>query len=466
VTDDRKTSPYVSPAIVDDAADQQSSGRLNRDAIGPTTHVRFGVLAVLCAAALIAYIQRNSIGAMEQVIGAELGLDKKQMGLVMSAFFLSYAIFQLPTGWLGHIYGTRRALPLFAGAWSIATGCMAFCTGLSSLCVTRFATGAAQAGIFPCSTNSISKWFPAWARGFPNGALASCMSIGGATGMALAGMLLGWGVSWKLIYVLFATFGLVWAIGFYWWFRDRPAQHRKVNQAEIALIGGDDAAQAESEPVEPTPWAAIFSSVAMWWICGQQFFRAAGYIFFATWFPRYLQETHEISVKASALYTTLPLIAAVLGSLTGGVAMDWIFARTGSLRASRQGLTVGCMFACAALVFVAYFVDAVTPAVLIISGASFCATVGGPASYTITIDMGGRHVATVFSTMNMSGNVGAVVFPAVVPWIEAWFGWGAVLLVFGGLYIGAAICWLMLRTGGTVFDQSRILQTTGGARDA
>ncbi|MFP6612965.1 MAG: MFS transporter [Pirellulales bacterium] len=458
--DERKELPPGElPATVDELDDRRPSERPVLDASGPTTHVRFGVLALLCTAALIAYIQRNSIGAMEKVIEVELGLDKKQMGLVMSSFFLSYAVFQLPTGWLAHVFGTRRALPIFATAWSAATGCMGFCTGLWSLCVTRFATGAVQAGIFPCSTNTISKWFPASARGFPNGALASFMSVGGATGMALAGIMLGWGVSWQMIYVLFATFGLVWAVGFYWWFRDYPSQHRRVNQAERTLIGhvlGEEESQIEEGPVEPTPWRAIFSSVAMWWICGQHFFRAAGYIFFATWFPRYLQETHLISVKESALYTTLPLIAAVLGSLAGGTVMDWIYAKTGSLRASRQLLAVGCMLACAGLVFVAYFVEAVTPAVMIISSASFCATVGGPAAYTITIDMGGRHVATVFSTMNMSGSIGAVVFPAVVPWIESWLGWGAVLLTFGGLYVGAAVCWLMLRTDGTVFDHSLI----------
>jgi ACS family glucarate transporter-like MFS transporter/ACS family D-galactonate transporter-like MFS transporter len=69
--------------------------------------------------------------------------------------------------------------------------------------------------------------------------------------------------------------------------------------------------------------------------------------------------------------------------------------------------------------------------------------------------MGGKHVAPVFSTMNMSGNLGAMVFPVVVPWLVGpGRDWDLVLVVFAGIHLAAAACWALLNPNGTVFDQS------------
>src|SRR5262249_58856275 len=90
----------------------------------------------------------------------------------------------------------------------------------------------------------------------------------------------------------------------------------------------------------------------------------------------------------------------------------WLLGRTGSRRVSREGLAAVTHFAFAGLILLAYPIGNVWLAVLVISAGSFCGAVGGPCAYAITIDMGGRHVAIVFSLMNMAGNVGAGGFPA------------------------------------------------------
>ena len=82
---------------------------------GPTC-ARFGTLGWLCLAATIAYICRNSIGTLESTIRKDLQIDEVTMGYIISSFFLTYAIFQIPTGMLGQRWGSRRCLPLFAAA--------------------------------------------------------------------------------------------------------------------------------------------------------------------------------------------------------------------------------------------------------------------------------------------------------------------------------------------------------------
>jgi ACS family glucarate transporter-like MFS transporter len=166
-------------------------------------------------------------------------------------------------------------------------------------------------------------------------------------------------------------------------------------------------------------------------------------VFFATWFATYLQETRHVGVAASGVLNSLPLIGVVLGSLLGGTLSDWLLARTGSRRVARQGLAAVSLACCAALVVAAFFIRDTTLAVLTISAGQFFASCGGPCAYAITMDLGGRHVTTVFSFMNMCGNVGAFVFPILVPQIVAWTGaWDAVLFTFAIIHLAAAICWL------------------------
>jgi ACS family glucarate transporter-like MFS transporter len=77
----------------------------------------------------------------------------------------------------------------------------------------------------------------------------------------------------------------------------------------------------------------------------------------------------------------------------------------------------------------------------------------GPCAYSITIDMGGRHVASVFSVMNMWGNIGATVFPFLVPLLTRLTGnWNSVLFLFAALYVVAAACWLPFNADRAIFD--------------
>jgi ACS family glucarate transporter-like MFS transporter len=428
------------------------------------------VLAWLCAAAALAYVSRNAIGVAESTVRSDLGLTKDQSGWLMSAFFISYAACQIPGAWVGQRFGARRALPAFAVAWSFATAVMAM-GGFFILIVSRVAKGLAQAGLFPVCTGVVASWFPGTGRAFATGALASFMSVGGAAGAALTGWLVV-EIGWRWMFALYSLPGLIWAVWFWKWFRNAPSDHRSVNAAEREIIEGSPPTTGVNEPfspttagpksksngrsfASPTPWLQLLTSPAMWCIGGQQFFRAAGYMFFTSWFATYLQESRGVTIGTSGVLTMLPLLSVVAGSLAGGAVSDAVLRRSGSLRLARQALAGCSLVLCAALTLSAYFFADALTAVLIISAGSFFAAIAGPCGYTITIDMGGEHVPTVNSVMNMCGNLGAMLFPLAVPWLLRETGsWNAVLLCFGALYIAGAICWWCLRAQGNVFDQA------------
>jgi len=434
------------------------------------TKARFLVLAWLCAAAALAYVSRNAIAVAESTVRGDLGLTKQQSGWLMSAFFFSYALCSIPAAQFGQRAGSRRALPFFATVWSVATAVTALVGGLGGFLAARIVQGIAQAGLFPTTTVTVAKWFPMTGRGFATGALGSFMSLGGALCAWLTGVLLevleprvaaGW--NWRLTFLLFAVPGIIWALCFWWWFRDEPDEHRGVNEAELQLIQREQTTKAE--PAHPltqggtaalrTPWLALFSSPALWWLCGQQAFRAAGYMFFTSWFATYLQETRGVSIAHSGFLNMLPLIVIVAAGMMGGALSDWLLKRTGSRDVARRWMSMGSLLACAGLIFWALVIEDALTAVLVISAGSFFAALASPCAYAMTIDMGGSHVATVNATMNMMGNFGAWTFPIAVPWLLARFGkWDAVLVVFGALYVVGALFWLLLKPEGTIVEQS------------
>lgn len=452
---------------------------------GPPTGVRYLVLLALCAAAVIAYIHRGCIAVLAPVIQAEFRLEDYEMSLVMSAFFWSYALFQLPGGWLGDRWGSRLALTVYCATWSAATGFMGLAGGFLGLFSSSIFRGFGQAGLFPASVKSVSQWFPASQRAFPSGMLGSSMSIGAIIATALPAYLIGW-LTWQEMFVSLSLVGFVWSAAFYLWFRNLPSEHSWVNVSECELIrdgkdapcatdavgaahdaadgeradtgsAKDTAPQPASNPGELGLWTTLLTSPQMYCICGQQLFRAAGYVFYQTWFPTYLQKVHGVSIAKSGYLTVLPLLGVAVGSFLGGTISDWILARTNSRRLSRQGVAVAGLLGCAGFILVAYFVADPLQAASIIMLGSFCAGIASPGGYTITLDLGGRHLSTVFSTMNMVGNFGGALCPlAVTAVVNATNqNWAIVLLMFVAIYLAAAVCWICLDPERSIFPDDK-----------
>jgi len=412
------------------------------------SHVRYIVLFWLCLMAVIAYAQRNSLGVVEIEIRKELGLTKEKSAWIMtSGFFVTYALCQVPAGWVGQILGSRRALSLFSVIYSAATGVCAIATGLPTFVFLRGTMGLAQAGMFPCTTGTIKSWFPFSQWAISNGMLTASQQVGGAGGAMVAGFV-AYKLGWRSTFAVFALPGLAWALWFAYWFRNHPEEHRSVNAGELELLRGpatERLTAIEGRRNEAVPWGALLLSPALGMICVQQFFRGAAYIFYATWFATYLREARGVEINTAGWMTSLPLWANAIGCIAGGAFSDWLLTRTGSRRISRQGLAILTQASSAALVFIAYQFDDVTMAVLIISLGSFCAAGAGPIAYAITIDMGGNHVRPVFSLMNMWGNLGSLVFPLVLPRVVGEgneTNWDLALPMFGLMYAIAGVCWL------------------------
>ena len=401
------------------------------------TNARYLMLASFCLAAVIAYMQRNAIAVAAPRIQADLSLSLGTMGVVMSGYYWTYAFSQLPAGLLGQRFGTRVLLPLCMGCSSLCILAMAFSSDGTAFGLHWLLAGCLMAGIFPCCIQSFVRWFPPQERAFPSGTLSSAMSVGGAISTALTGWLLAnladseW-TGWRVTFGLYAVLGLIWAASFPWWFREHPP----TGTTHVVEVSSEKASAAIT-----LNWWNDFRTLL---ICLQQFLRAAGYVFYATWFPSYLQETRHVSTAEAGVLASLPLLGVVFGGAVGGLAIDVIDRWSNSRRMSRQLVGVLSHLICGLLIFAAAPIQNATLAVSIISLGSFAFALGSACGYAITMDLGGKHVATLFGTMNMCGNIGAAACPILVGYLVPHTGWHAILFLFGGLYLAVALCWAFL----------------------
>ena len=433
--------------------------------------VRFVVVAAFCVVAATAYLSRNCLGvfAADEAFLAELGASEQQLSNVMTSFFIAYGIFQIPAGWLGQKFGSRIVLTVYAATWSVCTAMLGLGGTAGFLTGAMFAIGAAQAGVVPNAARSISDWMPAHRKAMACGFMAAFMSIGGATANALTGELTERAWTWQSIVFLYSVPGIVWAVVFYIWFRDRPQDHSRVSDAEFHWIRSGlnsltteppaDAAPVDDGPADDAPgdtridWRSILTSKALWLVNGQQFFRAAGYIFYATWFPTFLRKTYEVSVGDAALLSSLPLLAVVAGSSLGGIITDVLLERTGSRAISRKLLAAACLTICGLLTVSALAAGSLRVAMTLIVAGSFCASLAGPCAYAQTMDLAGKQIPVVFGMMNMLGNFGAALCPQLVTGTVALTGsWQSVLYLFLGIYLAGANCWALLDTDATLGD--------------
>jgi len=415
------------------------------------TNLRFRALSWLALAAALAYLCRSSVGVAESTIRDDLGLTLAQSGWFMGAFFWTYAIFQVPSGWFSKQYGTRFALGIFALGWASAMLGTAVAPVLWVLIAAQLLMGAAQAGVFPAACESIGHWMPLASRSLACGILAAGMQVGGIAASYLTGLWME-PLGWRWEFVLFSLPSIAWAVGFLFFFRDHPEKVAAVNPAELALI------HHGRDKIEPIPAAgthellellAIASRPVLWFLCGQQVCRAAGYMFFASWFPTFLQKTHNVSIKESGFLQGLVLVGALIGSIGGGMVTDWIWRRTGNLRLSRCGVGGTALASCGLLILAAWFVQGLYPAVALLALGSMFAAIAGPCAIAATIDIGGQRVPQAFGMMNMCGNFATAACPVLVGWLfERTANWNIVLLLFAGVYLTGAICWVFVTMQG------------------
>ena len=198
---------------------------IERPSRAATTHVRYGILAVIIIAVSINYMDRANLSIAAPIVEKDLHISVVEMGLIFSAFSWTYAALQIPGGLVLERVGARVTFGVAMIFWSIVTLCISLATGFGSLLGLRLALGAAETPAFPANNSLVSRWFPTRERGLATGSYTA----GEYVGLAIAAPLLAWlavRFGWHSVFYLTGGLGLVWAFAWLVWIRNSPRATR------------------------------------------------------------------------------------------------------------------------------------------------------------------------------------------------------------------------------------------------
>jgi sugar phosphate permease len=156
----------------------------NSSAASPT-RIRHLVVFVTFLAAFLLYLHRFCMTYAQRYVKEDLGLTDDDLSFCFSAFFLSYALAQVPSGWLSDRFGARRMLTIYILVWSFFTAMMGMTVGFVMLVAVRLAAGLGQAGAYPTSCGLLANWIPLKSRAWTS----SIVTFGGRFGSGLAPLL-------------------------------------------------------------------------------------------------------------------------------------------------------------------------------------------------------------------------------------------------------------------------------------
>jgi MFS family permease len=406
------------------------------------TKARHIVTLFAVALAIITYIDRVAISVSVPFITKDLGLTSIQMGWALAAFGWAYALFEIPGGWMGDRIGPRRVLMRIVIWWSFFTAATGWAWNATSLIVTRALFGAGEAGAFPNLTRVFTTWLPVKERERAQAILWLATRVSGAFTPILVALMIGW-IGWRRTFEVFGVLGAIWAVLFYLWFRDSPAEHPSVNQAELALLPPPrDTAIAHGG----VPWGVIFSTPSVWLLSIQYMCLAYGWWFYINWLPTYLRTARGTSLRTGALLAGLPLLLGGLGCLVSAAVIPRLARRLSSVALARRIVAITGFVGASICIFFFEGIEDPRRAMIVLGFAGFFNDFVMPAAWAGTMDIGGRYSGTVSGAMNMMGSIAGASSTLVVGYLLAWTSgnWAVTFYISAAIYLVGAICWLFL----------------------
>ena len=154
------------------------------------TRVRYLIVLVAMLAAVLLYLERVCVSVAEVYIREDLRIGKMEMDAAFGAFFIAYALAQVPSGWLSQRYGPRAMMTLYMIGWSVFGVFIALAQDFWTLFAARFLLGLSQAGAYPTAALLVKRWVPDRPRGLASGVVAFGGRFGGAGANWLTGILI------------------------------------------------------------------------------------------------------------------------------------------------------------------------------------------------------------------------------------------------------------------------------------
>ncbi len=367
-------------------------------------------LAVLLALSIfINYIDRGNLALAAPLIKDELGLSFYQIGLLLSSFFWTYAIFQIVSGWLVDRFPVNWVLALGILLWSVATLGTGLVHSFTTLLAMRLILGIGESVAYPSYSKIISRHFSEFQRGRANSLISAGQASGPAFGTLLGGMLIAH-VGWRLFFIIFGIASSLWLLPWLRFLR-RPAQGSEPMLAP-ALDNAD--ARTSTEPAASASILQILQQRSAWGTFAGLFAYNYLWYFFITWLPFYLVRERHFSVQRMSVITGMAFLTLATSALLSGWLSDkWIAAGGTPTRVRKTFTGAGPLIASSIMPVVIVANHGVAVALLLLS----CIGLGMCTSnlWSVTQTLAGPATSGKWTgVQNFTGNLAGWITPALI----------------------------------------------------
>lgn len=390
------------------------------------------VLTLLVFSIAINYVDRGALSVAAPLIARDLNLSPTELGLLFSAFFWSYAVFQLVAGWLVDRFPVKWVYAGGYAMWSLATAAVAVAGSLPALIAARLLLGIGESVAYPACSKILVRAFPEERRGFANAWVDAGSKIGPGLSTLLGGLAVA-RFGWRALFLAVGLGSLLWLVPW------------------IATIDGSgDRDQRKHGESEGPSWIGILGRRELWGTSLGMFSLGYAWYFLLSWLPTYLVQERGLSMGAMAIAGSVPFWGMAAASLVAGWTSDRWIRRGGDPTRVRKAYVAGGLLLCAATLLPAALVRDISLSLVLITAA--CLSLGLFTSnvWAITQTLAGPQAAGKWTGIqNAVGNLGGVVSPLLTGWIVA--RTGSFVLAFGAasavLLAGA---WVYLNLVGTI----------------
>ena len=279
--------------------------------------VRWRIFGIIFVLVVINLIDRVTLSIAMPTISKEFSLEPAMQGVILSAFFWSYALLQIPGGWLIDRFGPRALITGATVGWGFFQAIAGVASGGISLLVSRVGLGAAEAPLFPAGAKLNSIWLSPKERA--RGAVL--VDSGAPLGAAFGGVIISWLIlslgSWRTAFVVAGIATMLLGALAWWYLRDEPAEHPGVNPGELSLIkaaaSASQASQGAARSIAPRSLAAILVGRMSWAMIN---------FGLLTWGPSYLAQARGFDLKQMGGATFVIFLGGMFGSLASGFLVD------------------------------------------------------------------------------------------------------------------------------------------------
>jgi len=304
---------------------------------------RWIIIGLAFIITLVNYLDRSAMAYAIEPLKLEFGFKDSDIGKIQAAFGIGYMFMTTGGGILVDKYGARSVWSIAAVLWSGCTALVGAASSFWLFSAIRIGLGLSEGPHFPALTRVVADWLPSQERARSTAFGLAAVPLSSAIGAILITTLIRF-YGWKLMFAILGSAGIIWAV--IWWFvyRDYPEHSKFVNDAELSLIREGAPINRDRKFAEikahdismgGTTWKFILTNPAL--VANNFGFFSFGYVLFfgVTWLPEYFLRTYHLNLKTAGPYLMAPWLTAAVFLVAAGFISDYIWKKTGSMRKAR-----------------------------------------------------------------------------------------------------------------------------------